>query len=216
MRNDERTEPDSLADGTPRVETTVDSKLALLAAIEALGADAEWLRAGLVTLIRSLPRVTPSTLGGAERASLIASGSISEAALAAAEDDVARGAAALGPIETWVKGAWETRSVRSVATFLHIEPRDVWTLIKDARLIGVEIGGEMRIPSWQFSTRPVGRTLPHLEELIPALLRRWDPLQIGFFFETRQENLYGQGRKTPAAWLEDGGNSEAIAKIVGR
>lgn len=213
---DEHDEAHFQAGATPRTDPAVDSELGLLAAIEALGGDADWLRAGLVTLIRSLPRVTPSTLNGNERAFVIASGAISESALAAAEEDVARGAAALGPIETWIKGAWETRSVRSVATFLHIEPEDVRTFIKDARLIGVEIGGEMRIPSWQFNTRPVGHTLPHLEELIPALLRRWDPLLIGFFFETRQEDLYGKGRKTPAAWLEDGGDPEAIAEIVGR
>ncbi|TCK63133.1 hypothetical protein EDF27_2799 [Curtobacterium sp. PhB136] len=158
----------------------------------------------------------PSTLVGAQRAAVIGSGAISESALAAADEDVARGGAALGPMETWIAGAWETRSVRSVSTFLHIEPADVRALIKAGRLIGVEIGGEMRIPAWQFNTRPVGRTLPHLEELIPALLRRWAPLQIGFFFETRQEDLYGEGRKTPAAWLEDGGDPEAVRRIASR
>ncbi len=78
----------------------------------------------------------------------------------------------------------------------------------------VEISGERRIPTWQFTTRPVGHLLPHLAELLPELLERWHPLSIGRFFTTRQEDLIDEGMKTPAAWLEDGGAPCEVLDLI--
>jgi hypothetical protein len=114
----------------------------------------------------------------------------------------------------WLASAWETVSLDAASAFLHRTPQDIVQAADRYELLIVELGGERRIPTWQFTTRPVGHLLPHLAELMPALLNRWRPLAIGRFFTTRQEDLFDEGMKTPAAWLEDGGNPSELLDLI--
>ncbi|PZE66844.1 hypothetical protein DEJ27_13235 [Curtobacterium sp. MCPF17_018] len=134
--------------------------------------------------------------------------------VAAAEDELAQGALQLVEISGWLSSAWETVPLDAASAFLHRTPEDISEAAKRGKLLIVDIGADRRVPTWQFTTRPVGHLLPHLDELLPALRERWDPLAIGRFFSTRQEDLFDEGMKTPAAWLEDGGEVEDLLEII--
>jgi hypothetical protein len=90
---------------------------------------------------------------------------------------------------------------------------EIEAAVREDRLMAVDIAGELRVPIWPFNTRPVGRTLPHLESIIP-LLRDWDWWTAGRFFATHQEDLLGYGCKTPASWLEDGGDANEVRSLI--
>ncbi|PYY52598.1 hypothetical protein DEJ17_15860 [Curtobacterium sp. MCSS17_011] len=134
--------------------------------------------------------------------------------VAAAEDRLAQGALQLVQASSWLASAWETVSLDAASRLLHRTPQDLLRAADRNELLIAELGGERRIPTWQFTTRPVGHLLPHLAELMPALLNRWRPLTIGRFFTTRQEDLIDEGMKTPAAWLEDGGDPSEVLDLI--
>ncbi|ROR36412.1 hypothetical protein N8D77_12195 [Curtobacterium flaccumfaciens] len=188
----------------------------LIKALRGLGGERAYLLRGLSTLIETLDPIRPHrTTDDDQQAALVKIGAFTEESFAETQRAVDRGELRLAEIKTWLTAARDTRSLRSVARFLHLSEDEVLVEVAKHRLVAVEIGGELRFPTWQLNTRPVGRVLPHLPELIPALEQRWDWISMGGFFTTRQEDLYGEGRKTPAAWLEDGGAPEAVRDIVG-
>jgi hypothetical protein len=201
-----------LNSASPLDET--DDAQRLIAALEALGGDRAYLLRGLVTVLETIAPVPPQSEADDQRDALVALGVFTADELRENRREVDRGALQLGESQSWIAAAHETRSLRSIAKFLHVTEEEVRTQVKEHRLVAVEIGGELRFPTWQLNTRPVGRTLPHLAELIPALERRYDWQAMGRFFNTRQEDLMGDGRKTPHAWLEDGGDPEAVREIL--
>ncbi|PYY52583.1 hypothetical protein DEJ17_15775 [Curtobacterium sp. MCSS17_011] len=148
------------------------------------------------------------------RAFLIKSHSITEEQLYRAERNVARGALVLKQLETWMNEAWRTTSMRDTAALLHSSEDELHDAVAKGSLMSVRIGDEERIPTWQLSSRVPGELLPHLDALLPTLLPQWSPTTIGAFFRTRQEDLRDFGSKTPAAWLDDGGDPEAILRII--
>ncbi|MCS5521811.1 hypothetical protein NY551_03580 [Curtobacterium flaccumfaciens pv. oortii] len=187
----------------------------LIEALRGLGGERAYLLRGLSTLIETLEPIRPhNPTVDDQRAALIELGVFTEQSFAETQREVDRGELRLQEIKTWLTAARDTRSLRSIAGFLHLSEDEVRAEVAKHRLVAVDIGGELRFPTWQLNTRPVGRVLPHLPELVPALEERWDWISMGGFFTTRQEDLYGDGRKTPAAWLEDGGDPESVRDIV--
>jgi len=201
-----------LDSASPLDET--DGARRLIAALRALGGDSAYLLHGLATVLETIAPVQPQNRSDDQRDALVALGVFTSDELLENQREVDRGALQLGELESWLAAAHETRSLRSIAKFLHVTEEEVCAQVAEHRLVAVEIGGELRFPTWQLNTRPVGRTLPHLAELIPALERRYDWQSMGRFFNTRQEDLVGDGRKTPQAWLEDGGDPEAVREIL--
>jgi hypothetical protein len=186
----------------------------LLLALRTLGAEGYYLVRGLTTLIKSMPPVLPRAVQAQHSRGLVEAGVMTAEEVAAAEDELARGALKLVELSSWLASARETVSLHAASKFLHRAPRDIVEAAERGELLIVDIGGERRVPTWQFTTRPVGHLLPHLDELLPALLERWEPFSIGRFFATRQANLIDEGMKTPAAWLEDGGDAQNVLDIV--
>lgn len=210
--------PNSTEDG-PRpgqknALTTTAVEEQLLLAFRALGAEGDYLVLGLTTLIKSMPPVLPQAAQSEHSMSLVEAGVMTAEDVAAAEYELAQGALPLVESGGWLSSAWETVSLDSASAFLHRTPQDIVSAAERGELLMVEISGERRIPTWQFTTRPVGHLLPHLAELLPALLERWHPLSIGRFFTTRQEDLIDEGMKTPAAWLEDGGAPCEVLDLI--
>jgi len=187
--------------------------LELIRVLRDLGAETEYLLDGLIGFARSLEPVRRPPSGDPNRAFLISSGAFTEQELAETEASVARGSLELSAMEWWLTAAAETSSLEDAATFLRLTTDKIEAAVREDRLMAVDIAGELRVPIWQFNTRPVGRTLPHLESVIP-LLRDWDWRTAGRFFATRQEDLLGHGRKTPASWLEDGGDVEEVKALI--
>jgi len=186
----------------------------LLAALRALGAEGDYLVRGLATLIRSMPPIVPRSVQSAHSRALVDAGVMTAENVAAAGDELAQGALQLVEARGWLASAWETVSLDAASACLHRTPQDILKAAERNELLMVEISGERRIPTWQFTTRPVGHLLPHLAELMPALRERWQPLSIGRFFTTRQEDLIDAGMKTPAAWLEDGGDPSEVLDLI--
>jgi hypothetical protein len=187
--------------------------LELVRTLRDLEADTEYLLDGLLAFARSLEPVRRPPSDDPNRAFLVSSGAFTEHELAEAEASVARGSLELSAMEWWLTAAAETSSLEDAATFLRLTMDEIEAAVREDRLMAVDIAGELRVPIWQFNTRPVGRTLPHLQSIIP-LLRDWDWRTAGRFFATRQEDLLGHGRKTPASWLEDGGDAEEVRSLI--
>lgn len=185
-----------------------------LTAIRALRAEGDYLVRGLATVISSMPPVPPRSDQSAQAKALVDTGAMTAEDVAAAEDRLAQGALQLLQAAGWLASAWETVSLDAASRLLHRTPQELIRAADRNELLMIELGGEQRIPTWQFTTRPVGRLLPHLAELMPALLNRWRPLAIGRFFTTRQEDLFDEGMKTPAAWLEDGGDPFEVLDLI--
>lgn len=203
----------------PRVEheqlsRTTAAEDELLVAIRALGAEGDHLVSGLTTLIRSMPPVLPRAVQSQHSRKLVEAGVMTAEDMAAAEHELARGALQLVESRGWLSSAWETVSLEAASGLLHRTSQDIVEAGKRGELLLVEIGGEARVPTWQFTSRPVGHLLPHLAELVPTLLERWQPISIGRFFTTRQEDLVDEGMKTPAAWLEDGGDPSEVLDLI--
>ena len=200
---------------SPPADPDSDGVRRLFEALHRLGGDRSYLLHGLVTLIETLEPIRPhDPSDDDQRAVLVELGVFTKQSFAETQREVDRGELRLHEIKTWLTAARDTRSLRSIARFLHLSEDEVRAEVAKHRLVAVDIGGELRFPTWQLNTRPVGRVLPHLPELVPALEQRWDWISMGGFFTTRQEDLYGEGRKTPAAWLEDGGDPEAVRDLV--
>jgi hypothetical protein len=205
---------DALAPEPKNVPNTTSTEEQLQLALRALGGEGDHLVRGLTTLIRSMPPILPRSVQSAHSKALVDAGVMTAEDMAAAEDELAQGALQLVEAGGWLASAWETVSLDAASAFLHRTPQDILKAAGRGELLMVEIGDERRIPTWQFTTRPVGHLLPHLAELVPALLERWQPLSIGRFFTTRQEDLLDAGMKTPAAWLEDGGDPAEVLDLI--
>jgi len=204
----------SIASMSRESDSRQDHKsLELVRVLRDLGADTEYLLDGLLAFTRSLEPVRPPPSGDPNRAFLVSSGAVTEQELAESEASVARGSLELSAMEWWLTAAAETSSLEDAATFLRLTMDEIEAAVREDRLMAVDIAGEWRVPIWQFNTRPVGRTLPNLESIIP-LLRDWDWRTAGRFFATRQEDLLGYGRKTPASWLEDGGDASEVRSLI--
>lgn len=196
----------------PATHSTAED--ALLTAIRALGAEGDYLVRGLATMIGSIPPMPPRSHESARARALVDAGAMTAEDVAAAGDRLAQGSLQLVQAAGWLASAWETVSLDAASRLLRRTPEDIVQAADRTELLIVELGGERRIPTWQFITRPVGHLLPHLAELMPTLLNRWRPLAIGRFFTTRQEDLIDEGMKTPAAWLEDGGDPSAVLDLI--
>ena len=183
-------------------------------AVNALGADSRYLLGSLASFTWTLAPVTANGLSDEQKAVLIESGVFTADTLAETQADIDRGGFQLSSIESWLSEMRETLSLQSIAAFLGRDENDVKRAVAERRLYAVEIAGRLRFPAWQLSLRSPGKVLPHFETLLPALEERWGWISISRFFATRQEDLVAKGRKTPAAWLEDGGDPDAVRRIV--
>lgn len=190
----------------------------LLAGLRRLGGDRQYIVQGLIAFLATVAPVTrPEAKTDEEQHEyLVELGVFTQEQLTQTKCELKRGSLQLHAIESWLSAAWDTKSFASAARFLHVSEDDLRGAVAERRVIAVEIGGELRFPSWQFNSRPVGDVLPHLAELIPAIEQRWGRRSMGRFFGTRQEDLVGEGRKTPAAWLEDGGDPQAVRDLIER
>ncbi|MFS2028986.1 MULTISPECIES: hypothetical protein [unclassified Curtobacterium] len=202
------------SDDASEPRTDPDTAHAIADAIADLGAEGDFLARGLLKLLRSLPAIRHAALSDDQRAFFIKSHSMTEEQLHHAEQNVARGALLLKQIETWANESWRTIGVREAAALLQSSEDELRAAVARGSLMSVTIGDEERIPHWQLNSRAIGELLPHLDAVLPALLPNWSPTSISAFFHTRQEDLREFGTKTPAAWLEDGGDPEAILQII--
>jgi hypothetical protein len=199
-----------------RVGAASDEAVRRLAqAIERLGNNADYFMDALTEKLLSMePLLKPEPDDDSDRAFLIASGSFSAAEYDAARRSVARGSLQLRVVETWMSSLAGTLSVKAIAGFLHWSDDEVTTAVADGRLYAVEISGRLRFPEWQLSLSSPGKLLPGLAEVIAAASSEQSWIVLAGLMGTPQEDLYGEGNKTPVAWLRDGGDVRRVTDIV--
>lgn len=157
----------------------------------------------------SAERMPPSA-----REFLLDSGDFTGQALAETERQIGQGALQLGIAETFLFDVCSTRSLSSVAGFLHIDEDDVRALVAEGRLYAVELAGRLRFPTWQFCLPAEGHTLPGLPEVIKAIKPRWEWQEASAFMRVTQQDLVGTGCKTPTQWLIDGGGLSDVVSLI--
>ena len=183
-------------------------------AVNALGADSSWVLRSLTEYTRTLSSVRPSELSDEQQTYLIESGTFSAEELEHTQARIARGSFQVDSLLWWMSELCATLSVADAAAFLGCDEGEIEAALAEGRLYAVEIGGRLRFPMFQFSLRSPGKLLPHLEDLLPALLERWDWLGMSRVLSTRPEHQGGGGWKTPAQWLEDHGDPQHLLNIV--
>jgi hypothetical protein len=192
-----------------------DAVRRLVQAIGRLGNDADYFMDALTEKLLSMePLLKPEPDDDADRAFLIASGSFSAAEYDAARRSVARGSLQLRVVESWFSSLAGTLSLKAMAGFLHWSDDEVTTAVADGRLYAVEISGRLRFPEWQLSLSSPGKLLPGLAEVIAADNPKRSWIVLAGLMGTPQEDLYGEGHKTPVAWLRDGGDVRRVTDVV--
>jgi hypothetical protein len=186
----------------------------LARAIYRLNDDPKWLLAALLEFLYALQPVVPNRLTDAEKRFLIESGTLTPETLADTEAEVDRGALQLDAIEGWLSHLLDTISLGEAACFLGMAEDEVTGLVKEGRLYAETVCGRLRFPRWQFDVRKPGKVLPHLPEIIQAASSDWQPRSVAAFMATPQENLVAEGRKTPTAWLRDGGDLQDVIELI--
>ncbi|MBD8612025.1 hypothetical protein IFT77_16155 [Frigoribacterium sp. CFBP 13729] len=192
-----------------------DAGRRLAQAIEGLGNDADYFLDALTEKLLSMePLLKPEPDDDSDRAFLIASGSFSADEYDDARRSVARGSLQLRVVESWFSSLAGTLSLKAIAGFLHWSDDEVTTAVADGRLYAVEISGRLRFPEWQLSLSSPGKLLPGLTEVIAAASSEQSWIVLAGIMGTPQEDLYGEGNKTPVAWLRDGGDVRRVTNVV--
>lgn len=158
--------------------------------------------------------LNPEPGDDSDRAFLIASGSFSASEYDAARRSVARGSLQLRVVESWFSSLAGTLSLKAIARFLRWTDGEVATAVADGRLYAVEISGRLRFPAWQLSLTSPGKLLPGLAEVIAAASSEQGWIVLAGLMGTPQEDLYGEGNKSPVAWLRDGGDVRRVTDVV--
>lgn len=186
----------------------------LARAISRLNNDPKWLLAALLEYLYSLQPVIPNRLTEAEKRFLIESGTFTPETLAETEAEVDRGSLQLDAIEGWLSHLLDTISLNDAAAFLGMAEDEVAGLVEEGRLYAEMVCERLRFPHWQFDVSKPGKVLPHLPEVIQAVSSDWQARSVAAFMATPQEDLVAEGRKTPTAWLRDGGDVQDVIDLI--
>lgn len=183
-------------------------------ALGAIGGDSKFLLAALTAFLSSQRPVVRDHLSVQERRFLVESGTFTAAELAETERDVGKGSLQLRATTAFLSHLSASLTLEDAASYLGAAETSVREAAAEGELHAVEIAGELRFPAWQFNVGSPTKLLPGLNELIRAATSRRDWRSLAAFMETPQADLVAKGRKTPAAWLRDGGDVRAVTVKV--
>ncbi len=199
-------------DGSSTVAT--QKREQLIAAIEELGGDPNYLVDALTQKLRSLSTVsTEVALDRAGRRFLTKSGTFTEWEFDGAVTAIARGELQLVEVQSWMFRLLDTISAEQAANQLELTDDELDSAIRAKELLTMKVAGRLRFPRWQFVTSPEGRLLPGLEALIPKM-PTYGILNWAAFMHSPMEELSGHGPRTPIQWLREGGDVNAVLKLL--
>lgn len=204
--------PDS-ADGRIDPHVSDDAVRRLAEAVAHLGTDPYFLQA-LTDMLLAMKPISRERLTENEVRFLIESGAFTAEEWAETSASVDRGSLQLSTTEGWLLGLFATLSMEDVTGFLGWKEGVVRTAVAEGRLYAIEISDRLRFPTFQFQAGSPTKLLPGLTEMIAVISPRWDWRSAIGFFNTPQEDLVGEGRKTPVQWLRDGGDVNDVIEIV--
>lgn len=184
-------------------------------AIADLAGDTSYITLALIDFIRSLRPVSQDgRLTRRQEEFLVVSGEFTADELAKTKRSVDKGSLQLDAAEAFLSNLRATMSLEDAAGYLGWDETAVRTAVLEGRLYGVEISGRLRLPTWQFTMGHPEKLLPGLTDIIAAVASRLSPFSVAELMGTPQPSLVAEGRKTPAAWLRDGGNVNAVTDII--
>lgn len=201
------------ANGPVRPHVSDDAVRRLAEAVAGLANDPDFLQM-LTDMLLAMKPISRERLTENEVRFLIESGAFTAEEWAETSASVDRGRLQLSATEGWLLGLFATLSMDDVTGFLGWSEGVVRTAAAEGHLYAIEISGRLRFPTWQFQAGSPTKLLPGLTEMIAVISPRWDWRSATGFFNTPQEDLVGEGRKTPTQWLRDGGNVDEVIKIV--
>lgn len=197
-----------------RIEISDDEVRRFIDAVNGLAADSKFVIAGLTDFLNTQRPVVRNRLTKQQEQFLVESGSFTFDELQATKREVDRGSLQLGAAKVFLSNLCATLSLDDVTGYLDLDEEAVRTAVAEGRLYAVEISSRLRFPSWQFNVGSPQKLLPGLADVIQAVTPRWGWHSVAGFMATPQEDLVAEGRKTPVAWLRDGGDVNKVISIV--
>ena len=98
------------------------------------------------------------------------------------------------------------------AAMIGVDVSRVRQRLRERTLFGIEYEGEWRLPRFQFERKKV---LPGLNEVLPALPRQINPLDVAVWFLEPNTDLEATPLPlSPRAWLLRGGAPAAVAALA--
>jgi len=183
-------------------------------AVEQLGGDSEYIVRSLSEMLTAMKPVAPSELTRHHVRFLVESGEFTAETLAETQRRVQRGSLQLGAAQAWLSQILATMSLDETVGYLGWDEIAVRDAVVERRLFAIDVSDRLRFPSWQFNVGSPEKLIPGLSEVIEVVLPRWSWQSVSGFMSTPQSSLIANGRKTPVAWLRDGGDVDAVRQIV--
>lgn len=186
----------------------------LASAIARINGDGDYIARVLTeSLLAERPNSDEPDLSPEEINFLISSGEFTPDEFEEVALQVSRGALPAGAATALLAGLHQSMSIDDVRGFLDISGEEVQRLVETNNLYAIEIAGQRRFPSWQFSNGSPGKILPHLREII-ALVGQRDWLSVSGLMTTPQDTMISRGRQTPVEWSRRGGNVRALETLI--
>lgn len=201
-------------DGRLGTQISEDALRHLGEAIAHLAGDSDYIARSLAETVLAMRPVVKDRLTKQQEDFLIESGTFTAEELASASREVNKGSLQLGAAHAWLSNLLATMSFEGATSFLGWDEEAVRTAISEGRLYAIEVSGRFRFPVWQFNVGHPNKLISGLAEIIQVVTPRWDWHNIAGFMATPQSSLVAEGRKTPVAWLRDGGNVNDVIEIV--
>ena len=186
----------------------------LAEAIASLANDPNFFVEALTETLLTMKPISRTSLSASEVRFMIESGAFTAEEWAETSASVKRGELQLSATESWLSGLLATISLEETAHYLGWSEEAVLAAEADGRLYGFEISGRMRFPTWQFNVGSPEKLIPGLSEILDVLDTGWSWRSVAGLMCTPQSSLLAEGRKTPVAWLRDGGDVESVKQII--
>jgi hypothetical protein len=144
---------------------------------------------------------------------LVSSGAVTSEKLDETRTRVSRGALPAGAATALLANLHQTLSSQDAAAFLGLTIEDLGELVEAGGLLAVEVAGQRRFPSWQFSLGSPSKLLPHLGEIV-ALVADQNWRSIAALMATPQPSMVTEGQHTPIEWFRRGGSVDAFEQLL--
>lgn len=183
-------------------------------AITRVNGDGDYIARVLTeSLLAERPISNEPALSHREMDYLDASGAFTPDALDKTRTLVARGTLPAKVATALLSSVHKTLSSGDTQAFLGLTPEELDQTVKAGGLLAVEIAGQQRFPSWQFSLGSPGKLLPHLSEIV-VLVADQDWRSIAALMATPQSAMVTEGQHTPIEWFKRGGNVDALEHLL--
>lgn len=144
---------------------------------------------------------------------LVSSGAFTPEKLDETRTRVTRGELPAGAATALLASLHRTMSSHDAGAFLGLTPDDLDELVEAGGLLAVEVAGQRRFPTWQFSLASPGKLLPHLGEVI-ALVADQDWRSVAALMTTPQPSMVTEGQHTPTEWFRSGGTVDVFEQLL--